>query len=36
VPVTWIEKKGGKVKPFRDAWGMLAALLRIRAARRRW
>jgi glycosyltransferase involved in cell wall biosynthesis len=36
VPVTWIEKKGGKVKPFRDAWGMLAALLGIRAARRRW
>jgi hypothetical protein len=30
VPITWIEKKGGKVKPLRDAWGMLAALLRIR------
>lgn len=30
VPVNWIEKKGGKVKPLRDAWGMLAALMRIR------
>lgn len=30
VPVTWIEKKGGKVKPLFDAWGMLAALFRIR------
>lgn len=30
IPVNWIEKKGGKVKPLRDAWGMLAALLRIR------
>lgn len=30
VPVNWIEKKGGKVKPLRDAWGMLAALFRIR------
>lgn len=30
VPVNWVEKKGGKVKPLRDAWGMLAALLRIR------
>lgn len=30
VPVNWTEKKGGKVKPLRDAWGMLAALLRIR------
>ena len=29
-PVTWVEKKGGKVKPLRDAWGMLRALLRIR------
>jgi dolichyl-phosphate beta-glucosyltransferase len=30
IPVNWIEKQGGKVKPLRDAWGMLAALLRIR------
>jgi hypothetical protein len=30
VPVTWIEKKGGKVKPFRDGWRMFKALLRIR------
>lgn len=30
IPVNWIEKGGGKVKPLRDAWGMLAALLRIR------
>lgn len=30
VPVTWTEKKGGKVRPLRDAWGMLAALFRIR------
>ena len=30
VPVTWTEKKAGKVKPLRDGWGMLAALLRIR------
>lgn len=30
VPVNWTEKKGGKVKPLRDAWGMLRALLRVR------
>ncbi|MCP5536833.1 MAG: glycosyltransferase [Akkermansiaceae bacterium] len=30
LPVSWIEKDGGKVKPMRDAWGMLAALWRIR------
>lgn len=30
VPVNWTEKKGGKVKILRDAWGMFAALLRIR------
>jgi dolichyl-phosphate beta-glucosyltransferase len=30
VPVTWIEKKGGKVHPFRDGWRMFLALLRIR------
>jgi glycosyltransferase involved in cell wall biosynthesis len=31
VPVNWIEKKGGKVKPLRHAWGMFNALLRIRS-----
>jgi predicted glycosyl hydrolase (DUF1957 family) len=30
VPVGWTEKKGGKVKPLRDAWGMIAALWRLR------
>ncbi len=30
IPVNWEEKKGGKVKPLRDAWAMLAALFRIR------
>lgn len=30
IPVSWEEKKGGKVKPLRDAWAMLAALLRIK------
>ena len=30
VPVNWIEKKGGKVRPLRDGWGMLGALLRLR------
>jgi Glycosyl transferase family 2 len=30
VPVTWVEKKGGKVRPLLDGWKMLAALLRIR------
>lgn len=30
VPVNWTEKRGGKVKPLRHGWGMLAALLRIR------
>ncbi len=30
IPVSWEEKKGGKVKPLRDAWPMLLALLRIR------
>jgi len=30
IPVSWEEKKGGKVKPLRDAWPMLMALLRIR------
>lgn len=36
VPVNWAEKNGGKVKLLRDAWGMLRALFRIRAAMRRW
>jgi hypothetical protein len=31
IPVTWIEKKGGKVNPLLDTWKMLAALLRIRS-----
>jgi nicotinate-nucleotide adenylyltransferase len=31
IPVNWVQKKGGKVHPLRDAWGMFAALLRIRA-----
>lgn len=30
IPVTWIEKKGGKVNPLVDTWKMLAALFRIR------
>jgi dolichyl-phosphate beta-glucosyltransferase len=30
IPVSWTEKAGGKVRPLKDAWGMLAALLRIR------
>ena len=30
IPVTWIEKPGGKVRPLHDAWGMFTALLRIR------
>jgi len=29
-PVNWTEKKGGKVKPLKEAWGMFRALLRIR------
>ena len=28
--ITWQEMPGGKVRPFRDAWGMIAGLLRIR------
>ena len=31
IPVNWIEKKGGKVRPVRDGWGMFVALLRIRS-----
>ena len=34
IPVNWTEKKGGKVKPLRDVWGMLAALIRV--SRRVW
>ena len=34
MPVTWIERDGGKVKPMRDAWGMLAALWNIRQRQR--
>lgn len=30
VAINWIQKKGGKVHPLRDAWGMLAALWRVR------
>lgn len=30
IPVNWHEKGGGKVRPTRDAWPMLAALFRIR------
>ncbi len=36
VPVTWIQKKGAKVRLFRDAWIMFAALLGIRARRSGW
>ncbi len=34
IPVSWTEKSGGKVKPLRDVWGMLAALVKI--SRRTW
>jgi hypothetical protein len=34
VPISWIEKDGGKVRPLRDAWGMLGALWRV--SRREW
>ena len=34
VPVTWSQKKGAKVRLFRDAWKMFAALLRIRGMQR--
>jgi glycosyltransferase involved in cell wall biosynthesis len=30
IPVNWIEKPGGKVRPLRDAWAMFLSLLRIR------
>jgi len=32
IPVNWVEKGGGTVKPLRDCWSMLAALFRIRRA----
>ena len=34
IPVNWLEKKGGRVSPLRDAWGMLAALWRVRSRAR--
>ena len=34
IPVNWLEKPGGKVRPLRDAWGMFKALLRIRQRRK--
>ena len=34
IPVNWIEKPGGKVRPLCDAWGMFKALLRIRKRRK--
>ena len=30
LPIPWREMPGGKVSPLRDAWGMIAGLLRIR------
>lgn len=36
VPVTWIEKKGAKVKLWRETWLMFASLLRIRSMRAGW
>lgn len=30
LPINWAEKSGGKVRPLRHAWGMLAALWRVR------
>lgn len=30
LPINWVEKDGGKVRPLRDAWPMLAALWRVR------
>jgi hypothetical protein len=29
-PVNWTQKKGGKVRPLHDAWGMFKALYRVR------
>jgi hypothetical protein len=36
VPVTWVEKKGGRIRLLRDAWRMFNALLKIRSARKSW
>lgn len=33
IPVNWEEKKGGRVKPLKDAWAMFASLVRIRTRR---
>lgn len=33
IPVNWEEKKGGTVKPLKDAWAMFASLVRIRTRR---
>jgi hypothetical protein len=30
IPVGWTQKKGGKISPLLDAWGMIAALWRLR------
>ena len=30
IPVSWVSKKCGKLRPLRDAWGMIAALWRLR------
>lgn len=30
VPVNWVEKGGGTVRPLRDCWSMLVALFRVR------
>lgn len=35
IPVNWFEKKGGKVRPLRDAWRMWLAVLRIRKRMRK-
>jgi len=35
LPISWIEKDGGKVRPARDAWPMLAALWRVRGRLRK-
>lgn len=35
VPINWVEKGGGRVRPLVHAWGMLAALWRVRRRLRR-
>jgi hypothetical protein len=30
IPVGWTQKKGGKIRPLLDAWGMIAGLWRLR------